>query len=307
MLGPYIFAVLCDQAGASDGIKVIARFRFCQTAVLHKLREQIGDAYPRASEANHCDLLLLQGNARYVDRRDQRRSSYSCRPLNVVIERAQLVSITCQESGGIGAGKVLPLQKDVRPAFLYATYKKIDKSVILFATDPVLPPPDVGRALEPIFVVGSYIEQYRKTMLRMNPTQRGVEGHLSDRDTHASRALITEPKDALPVANHDAFHVVIAGMIQYLFDAIFIRIAEKQTARLSPYLTETLTTLTHGRRIHQGEHLFDIAEQQCVKQRFIRVLQVAEKTVFTEGIGLGPQGLQPALDLFIEVSDVRRQ
>src|SRR6202046_2243017 len=212
--------MLCDQAVAIDGIKVIARLRFRETLVLHKLRKQVGDANTCASEANHRNLLLLQRNTRYVDRRDQRRGSYSCCPLNVVIECAQIVSITCQESGGIGAGKVLPLQKDVRPASLHATYKKIDKSVILFAADPVLPPPDVERALQPIFVVGPYVEQNRKTMLGMNPTQRGVKSHLSDRDTHASRALITKPKDAFPIAHHDAFHIVIARMIQDLFDAV---------------------------------------------------------------------------------------
>src|ERR1700722_15267967 len=307
LLGPYIFAVLCDQTVAIDGIKAIARFRFRETPVLHKLREQIGDAYTRASEANYNDLLLLQWNARYVDRRDQRRGSYSCRPLNVVIERAQLVSITGQESGGIGAGKVLPLQKDVRPASLNATYKKIDKSVILFAADPVLPPPDVERALQPIFVVGPYVEQTGKEMLGMNPTQRSVEGHLSYRNTHASRALIAEPKDAFPIAHHDAFHIVIARMIEDLFDPVLIRIAEKQAARLSPDFAKPLATLTHRRRIHQRKHLFDIADQQCVKQRLIRVLQIAEKAVLTEGIGLRPQGLHPALDLFIETSDVRRQ
>src|ERR1700761_7294852 len=180
--------MFCDQAVAIDRIEAITRFRFRETSVLHKLRKQIGDAYTRASEANDSDLLLLQWNASYVDGRDQRRGSNSCRSLNVVIERAQLVSITRQESGGIGSGKVFPLQKDVRPASFHAIYKKIDKSVILFAADPVLPPPDVERALQPMFVVGPYIEQNRKAMLRMNPTQRGVERHLPDRDTHASRA-----------------------------------------------------------------------------------------------------------------------
>src|ERR1700753_599991 len=163
--------MLGDQTVAIDRIEAITRFRFRETSVLHKLRKQIGDAYTRASEADHCDLLLLQWNARYVDRGDQRRGSNSCRPLNVVIERAQLVSITCQESGGIGSGEVFPLQKDVRPASLHAIYKKIDKSVILFAADPVLPPPDVERALQPIFVVGPYIEQDRKKMLRVTPPQ----------------------------------------------------------------------------------------------------------------------------------------
>ena len=40
--------------------------------------------------------------------------------LNVVVEGAELVSVTGQKSGGIRTGKVLPLQKNVRPALLHA-------------------------------------------------------------------------------------------------------------------------------------------------------------------------------------------
>ena len=144
-------------------------------------------------------------------------------------------------------------------------------------------------------------------MLRMNAAERGVKGHLPDRDAHASRTLIAESQDSLPVADHDAFHTVVTGMIQDLIDAIFIRIAEKQTSRLSPYLTEALATLTHSWRVHQREHLFDIAHQERVEQRLVRILQVAEKAVFIEGVRLIPQCLHPALNLFIKTPHMRRQ
>ena len=144
-------------------------------------------------------------------------------------------------------------------------------------------------------------------MLRMNAAKRGVEGHFSDRDTHASRTLIAEPQDSFSIADHDAFHAVIAWMIQNLIDAIFIRIAEKQTSRLSPDLTEALAALTHSWRVHQREHLFDIAHQQRIEKRFVCILQVAEKAVFIEGGGLRPQCLHAALNLFIKSPHVRRQ
>src|SRR5271163_984339 len=110
LLGPYISATLRDQTVAIDRIKVTASFRFRKTSALHKPRKKIGDADARAAEADHSDLLLLEWNACYVHRRDQRRGSYSRRPLNVVVERAQLVPVTSQETCGIGTSKVLPLQ-----------------------------------------------------------------------------------------------------------------------------------------------------------------------------------------------------
>src|ERR1700733_1914513 len=147
----------------------------------------------------------------------------------------------------------------MRPASLHAIYKKIDKSIVLFAADPLMLPPDVKRAVQPVLVICPYIEQNRKTVLRMNPAQRGVKGHLSDWDAHASSALITKSKDAFAVADDDTFRIVIARMVQNLVDAVLVRITEEQTAGLSPYLTETLAALSYGRRIHQREHLFDVA------------------------------------------------
>src|SRR5271169_4640571 len=143
-------------------------------------------------------------------------------------------------------------------------------------------------------------------MLRMNAAERGVKGHLANRDAHASRTLIAQPQDSFTIADNDAFHIVVMGMLQDLIDAIFIRIAEEQTAWLSPYFTEALATLPHRRRVHQREHLFDIAQQERIEQRFVRILQVAEKTVFIKGRRLIPQSLHPPLNLFIKTSHVRR-
>jgi hypothetical protein len=141
----------------------------------------------------------------------------------------------------------------------------------------------------------------------MNSTERRVKGHLPDRDPHASRALIAEPQDSLAVADHDAFHIVVAGLAQDLTDTIFIRIAEKQTSRLSPYLTEALATLADSWRVHQREHLFDIPKQECIEECLVRILQIAEEAVLMKWSGLIPQCLQPARHLFIESPHVRRQ
>ena len=96
-------------------------------------------------------------------------------------------------------------------------------------------------------------------------------------------------------------------MVQHPFNAVAIGIAQKQAARSLPYFAEALATLPHGRRVHQGKHLFDIAHHKRIKQRLVRVLQVAENAVFMEGIRLAPQCLKPALDLFIQTPHMRRQ
>ena len=96
-------------------------------------------------------------------------------------------------------------------------------------------------------------------------------------------------------------------MVEDLIDPVFVRVAEEQTARLSPYLAEALAALTHGRRVNQGQHLVDIAHQERIEKRFVCILQVAEKAVFRKGSRLIPECLLAAPDLFIKISYVWRQ
>jgi hypothetical protein len=138
-------------------------------------------------------------------------------------------------------------------------YEDIDEIVVVVATNSMPPPAYVDRALQSILVVRSDIEKKRKTIFGMNATQGCVKSHLSDRDTHATRALIAESQNSFPVADYDAFHIVVARMVQDLSDAVLIWIAEEQTPRLSPNLAEALAALAHGGRINQRQHLFDIA------------------------------------------------
>src|ERR1700743_2836075 len=164
----------------------------------------------------------------------------------------------------------------------------------------MMPPSDVERILQSALIIRSNIEENRKAMFGMDSAQRGVKSHFPNWNTHASSTLIAESQYAFSIANDDAFHTVIARMSQDVFDTILIRIAEKQSAWLSPYLTEALASLTYSRCVDQRQHLFDIANQERIKQGLVCILKVAKKAVFTEGVWLSSQSLQPSLNLFIK-------
>src|SRR5262249_37037379 len=114
----------------------------------------------------------------------------------------------------------------------------------------------------------------------------GVKGHFADGNAHAAGALIAKTENAFAVADHNALDAVIARVAEDLFDAIFVRIAEEYPARLSPDFAEALAALADRRRVHQGQHMFDVANDEGVEERFVVVLQVAEKGIFVEGGGL---------------------
>jgi hypothetical protein len=159
------------------------------------------------------------------------------------------------------------LQQDVRPPLHHGIHEGIDEIIVLLTANAMVSPSDVNRALQSFLVVRSYIKQDGEAVFRMNAAECGVEGHLSDGDSHTSYALVAEAEDSLAVADDDDF--VVARMAQDLFDAVFVRIAEKDAARLSPYLAEALTAFAYSWRIDERQHLFDIADEQCVEQRFV--------------------------------------
>jgi hypothetical protein len=141
----------------------------------------------------------------------------------------------------------------------------------------------------------------------MDAAQRGVKRHLPDRNAHTSRPLIAQAEDSFTVADYNAFHIVVAGVIKDLGDTVSIRVAEKKSSRLSPDLTESLTALADGWGVDEGQHLFHVANYQGVEQGFVRILQITKESVLAERSRLPIQGMHPARDLFVEGAHMRWQ
>ena len=114
-------------------------------------------------------------------------------------------------------------------------------------------PTDIDRTVQPLFIVRADIQQHRQAMLRMNAAQRRIQRHLPDRNAHPSCTLIAEPQNAFAIADHNASDIIVVRVAQNLCDAIFVGIAEKQSARLSPDLAEPLAALAYRGRIDQRQ------------------------------------------------------
>ena len=205
-LGANALAAFDKQAVAVEGVDAAARLRFAQAFFLHGGDQQIDDADARRSRAEHGDGLLAERDSGGVDGGEQ-----SCRgdgrgALNVVVEGAEAVAIALEQARRIGAGEVLPLQKNVRPAALDGADEGLDEIVVLLAADALVLPADVDGIVEQRLVVGADVEQHGQAMLGGNAAERRVERHFADGNAHAARALIAEAEDAFAVADHDAAH-----------------------------------------------------------------------------------------------------
>lgn len=90
-------------------------------------------------------------------------------------------------------------------------------------------------------------------------------------------------------------------------DAVAMRPAQEQTARVVPILAERLTALADRRRVDQRQHLLEVPAQQCVKQRFVGVLQTPQEDVAIEVAGELAHCLKPARRLHLQCPDMGRQ
>ena len=194
----------------------------------------------------------------------------------------------------------------MRPTRFHRGDKGFDKVIVLLAANTMMAPAEVDWTLQPILIVRSNIEQNRKTVLWMDSAERGVKSHFPIEMPMPPAPWSPSPRIRSPslTTMHFIHH---NGDGSGLFDATFVRIAEKQTSGLSPYLAESLATFAYRWRVDKRQHFFDIANQEGVEERLVRILQVAEKRVFIERSRLIIQCLQAALKLFVERSHMRRQ
>ena len=83
-----------------------------------------------------------------INRRKQGRCCYRRGPLNVIVESAKAAPIALQQPRRVGAGKILPLQKNVRPPAFHSTHKGFDEIVVLLAADAMMLPADIDRIVQ---------------------------------------------------------------------------------------------------------------------------------------------------------------
>ena len=89
--------------------------------------------------------------------------------------------------------------------------------------------------------------------------------------------------------------------------SVLMRNAKKQSAGLAKDVAEQLTSEADRRRVDDRHHFFDVAGQQRVEQCLVGILQAAQEHVALEIAAQPMKGGEPALDLIIELGDMRRQ
>lgn len=160
----------------------------------------------------------------------------------------------------------------------------------------------VARVAQQGLVVRADVQQDRQRTGGVDAADRRVQAELADRDAHAADALVAQSQDALSVGDHDDVHVVVRvrAVAQDVPEAVPVLPAQEQPARPSVDLAETLTGLTHRRRVDDGQQLLQVLGDQTVEEHLVGVLQLPQVDVPVEGLVVAVERLVGAGDLLVE-------
>ena len=195
----------------------------------------------------------------------------------------------------------------MRPALAHRLDESRDQIVVFVTAKAFVLPADIERIAQVLLVVGAGVEQDRQCRSRMQPGAGGVERQLADRNPHTAGALIAETENPFAVADHDRLNMIVARMKENPPDQILVRNAQKQSAGFTENMAKELATEPDRRRVDDRHHLFDVAGQQSIKQCLVGILQTAQKDIALEIAAKPAKGSEAALNLVVELGDMRRQ
>ncbi len=130
---------------------------------------------PAEPAPSYGDALLGHGHAGHLDRGEQGAGSDRRGALDVVVEGQEPVAIAVEQTPGIGACEILPLQQYMRPARHHRADEALDERVIVGAAHAFVPPADIKRIGQSLLIVGAGIEQDRQGGGGVDAGAGGVE------------------------------------------------------------------------------------------------------------------------------------
>ncbi len=215
-------AVLVHQPESAAGLGL-------GKSVLHQGRAQvIGDADCGRPGAEEYDLLVAESLAGDADGAQDRAQRDGRRPLDVVVERQQLVAIAVEDRSRMRRREVLPLQADVGQLLLDGLDELVDKVEVGLPGDPLVAPADVLGVVQSLGVVGSDVEHDGQGPFGANAADERVKRELADRNAEAAGPLVADAQDPLAVGDDDHIHFVMGAIAQERRDCVTQRVRDER-------------------------------------------------------------------------------
>src|SRR5262249_14663374 len=160
----------------------------------------------------------------------------------------KLIAIPLEDRPRMRRREVFPLQARSGKLLLHCLHEPIYEVEVILTSDPFMTPAEVLRILQPFRIVGSCIQHNGQRPFGTDPSNQRVQRKLSYWDAEATRTLIANAQDALPVGYDDYIYLLARPASQKLGDRVTERIRDKQSTGAPINVAELFTCQSNGWR-----------------------------------------------------------
>ncbi len=185
--------------------------------------------------------------------------------------------------------------------------KRVDKAVIIGASDARVPPSKIFRIAKAFLVVCADVQNDGESARWMNSADEAIERKFANWNAEPADTLVADAQNALAVGDDDHVNLGIWMIAQERRNRMAQRVGNEEAARTAVDVAEFLAAERDDRRIDDRQHFIDVAEQQTIEKNFVGVLKLPEIDVALEIIGLERKSLICADGLVIERFNDRRK
>src|SRR5579864_1289725 len=253
-----------------------------------------------STSAEKNDLLIAERRPRHANGGKDRAERNGGGALNVVIEGEHLIAIAIKNGTSVNARKVFPLKQGRGKNLLDGRNEAVDETVIVISSDACMAPPKIFRVAKTLFVVGADVQNDGKRARGMDSADKTVERKFADGNAQAADPLVPDSENALTVRDNNDVDFWIWVVAKERGNEMAQRIRNEEAARTPIDMAEFLAAEGHDGRVHDGQHLINMIEEQAIEEHFVGVLKLAKINVALEIVRLERKRLVGADALIVE-------
>ncbi len=223
--------------------------------------------------------------------------------LDVVVERRQSLPVALQNGERDVLREILPLKDGARVAGCEGFDEAVDHREVGLTAKPGVPHADVERVVDQVLAVGPNVELDRECLVRSHTPGHRVNRELADADRHAAEALVTDPEDRGRIGRDREPDVLEGNVRQCPLGLVDVRRRDGKPSRQPVDPAEELHGLCNGRRVNDGQHLFEVFRDECIEEDLVSILEEAQVDVLVERRRLAGKLRVDALLLLIDDGD----
>jgi len=251
--------------------------------------------------------LVTERGAGHANGRKDGAQRDSGSALNVVIEGEHLIAVTIQNGTRVNSGEVFPLKKCGGKNLLDGGNEGVNEAIVIGTRDARVPPAEILGIAKAFLIICADVQNDGQSPRGMNSADQRVERKFSDGDAESTNALITDAEDALAIGDDDDVNFRIWVVPQERGNRMAKGIGNEKAARTAIDVAEFLAAKRDDGRIDDGQHFFNVTEEQTVEEHLIGVLKLAEIDMALKIVRLEREGLIGADGLIIERFDDGRK